>query len=195
MDIGMEMPWDGLSVCTIDPSAMGKDQRSPLFLSSQGAGFSCVLDLSNPIAVEWFHGKLRALQEKYDIDGFKFDAGDPYMYRGGDRSAQMQLPLDCTADYARFVSEYPFNELRAVWNMGGRPLVCRLQDKVHTWGKDKGLGARYLVIPMLEKGRKTRTVILPKGQWKESHGTQYTGGLPVELDFPLEKVYVFERMA
>lgn len=57
------------------------------------------------------------------------------------------------------------------------------------------LGSRYLVIPMLEKGQRTRTVILPKGQWKESDGTQYTGGIPVELDFPLEKVYVFERMA
>lgn len=32
VDIGMEMPWDGSSVCTIDPSTMGKDQRSPLYL-------------------------------------------------------------------------------------------------------------------------------------------------------------------
>lgn len=36
VDIGMEMPWDGSSVCTIDPSTMGRDQRSPLFLSSHG---------------------------------------------------------------------------------------------------------------------------------------------------------------
>ena len=36
VDIGMEMPWDRTSVCTIDPSTMGKDQRSPLFLSSLG---------------------------------------------------------------------------------------------------------------------------------------------------------------
>lgn len=57
------------------------------------------------------------------------------------------------------------------------------------------LGSRYLVVPMLEKGRKTRTVTLPKGQWKESDGTQYTGGKPLELEFPLEKVYVYERQA
>ena len=25
VDIGMEMPWDNASVCTIDPSTMGKD--------------------------------------------------------------------------------------------------------------------------------------------------------------------------
>lgn len=57
------------------------------------------------------------------------------------------------------------------------------------------LGSRYLVVPMLEKGRKSRTVTLPKGKWRESDGTLYIGGAPVELEFPLEKVYVFEKMA
>ena len=47
----------------------------------------------------------------------------------------------------------------------------------------------------MEKGSKTRIVILPSGQWKESDGTQYTRGISVELDFPLVKVYVFEKMA
>lgn len=36
VDMGMEMPLDGSSVCAIDPSTMGRDQRSPLFLSSLG---------------------------------------------------------------------------------------------------------------------------------------------------------------
>lgn len=301
-----------------DTDILLRDKNGEFVIREWWNGFSCVLDLSNPKATAWFHGKLKTLQEKYHIDGFKFDAGDPGMYRASDRSAKKQLPLDCTADYAEFASEYPFNELRAVWNMGGRPLVCRLQDKLHSWGNDKGLGAlipnmitqgllgyyygcpdmigggdyssftgdksldeelyirwleasllcpmvqfsiapwrilskehyrivkdlitfreryapyilelaenaarnhepilrhlayefpdqgyerelsmymlgsRYLVVPMLEKGRKTRTVTLPKGQWKESDGTQYTGGKPVELEFPLEKVYVFERQA
>ena len=301
-----------------DTDILLRDKEGKFVIREWWNGFSCVLDLSNLKAVDWFHGKLKSLQEKYDIDGFKFDAGDPYMYRATDCSAQKQLPLDCTADYAEFAAEYPFNELRAVWNMGGRPLVCRLQDKLHTWGEDRGLGAlipnmiaqgllgyyygcpdmvgggdyssftgdkrldeelyirwleasllcpmiqfsiapwrilskehyrivkdlitfrerytpyilelaknaarnhepilrslayefpdqgydrersmymlgsRYLVVPMLEKGKMTRTVILPKGQWKESNGTQYTGGMPVELEFPMEKLYVFEKMA
>lgn len=301
-----------------DTDILLRDEAGKFVIREWWNGFSCVLDLSNPKAVAWFHGKLKPLQEKYNIDGFKFDAGDPYMYRATDNSAIKQLPLDCTADYAKFAAEYPFNELRAVWNMGGRPLVCRLQDKIHSWGRDKGLGAlipnmiaqgllgyyygcpdmigggdyssftgdkcldeelyirwleasllcpmiqfsiapwrilsdehyrivkdliafreryapyilelaenaarnhepilrhlayefpgqgyereksmymlgsRYLVVPMLEKGGKSRTVILPRGQWLESDGTQYAGGIPVELEFPLEKVYVFERMA
>ena len=36
VDIGMDMPWDRSSVCTVDPSTMGRDQRSPLFLSNLG---------------------------------------------------------------------------------------------------------------------------------------------------------------
>ena len=56
------------------------------------------------------------------------------------------------------------------------------------------LGDRYLVVPLLEKGKNTRTVTLPKGCWKESDGKLYSGGEPVELHYPLEKVYVFERI-
>ena len=211
---------------------------------------------------------------------------------------------------------WPFNELRAVWNQGGRALVCRLQDKYHTWDTrglgavipnmiaqgllgyyygcpdmigggdyssftgDKALdeelyirwleasllcpmiqfsiapwrilsaenyrivkkliafrehytpyilelaenaaqnhepilrplayefpgqayereqsmymlGSRYLVVPVLEKGGRSRTVQLPKGQWRESNGSLYSGGVPVELDIPLDKVCVFERL-
>ena len=56
------------------------------------------------------------------------------------------------------------------------------------------LGSRYLVVPMLEKGKRTRTVKLPAGNWKENDGTRYIGGVEVTMDFPLEKLYVFEKM-
>ena len=56
------------------------------------------------------------------------------------------------------------------------------------------LGDRYLVVPLLEKGKNTRTVTLPEGCWKESDGKLYFGGESVELHYPLEKVYVFERI-
>ena len=56
------------------------------------------------------------------------------------------------------------------------------------------LGDTYLVVPILEKGKSTRTVTLPGGNWRESDGRPYTGGEPVTLHYPLDKVYVFERM-
>lgn len=294
-----------------------RDREGNFAIREWWNGFSCVLDLSNPRTVEWFHAQLRTVQEKYGVDGFKFDAGDPIMYRADDRHAAQRLPLDCTADFAEFASKYPFNELRAVWNMGGRPLVCRLHDKLHIWEKTRGLkalipnmiaqgllgyyygcpdmvgggdyssfigdhdldeelyirwlevsllcpmiqfsiapwrilspehykivkdligfrdryvpyilelannaaqnrepilrplayefpdqgyeeeqtmymlGSKYLVIPMLEKGASTRTVTLPAGQWLESDGTFYEGATTVTLEYPLDKLYVFEKV-
>lgn len=294
-----------------------RDEAGNFAIREWWNGFSCVLDLSSPAAVSWLRGRLNALMVKYGIDGFKFDAGDPSMYRVKDKTARKRMPLDCTADYAALASGYPFNELRAVWNMGGRPLVCRLQDKLHTWDRRKGLGAlipnmivqgllgyyygcpdmigggdyssftgrqiideelyirwleasllcpmiqfsiapwrilseenckivkkllalrerytpyiselaknaaenrepilrplcyefpnqgyeteqemyllgsRYLVVPMLEKGKTSKTVTLPKGRWRDSDGTYYTGGVMLELRFPLEKLYVFEKL-
>jgi len=35
--------------------------------------------------------------------------------------------------YARIGLNYPLNEFRACWKMGGQPLVQRLRDKNHTW--------------------------------------------------------------
>ena len=36
VDFGAQMPWTAESECTIDPTTMGSDQRSPLFLSNKG---------------------------------------------------------------------------------------------------------------------------------------------------------------
>lgn len=278
-------------------------------------GFSCVLDLSNPAAGDWLREKLVRLQNVYGIDGFKFDGGDSAMYRWDDRRASPRLPLECTEDYGKFASFWPFNELRAVWNQGGQPLVCRLQDKLHVWdarglkavipgmivqgllgyyygcpdmigggdyaslSDDAGLdeelyirwleasllcpmiqfslapwrilspgnfeivrklialrrrytphilaavenaarnhepvlrsleyeypgegyereqsmyllGGTCLLVPMLEKGGIERTVRLPRGEWRESDGTLYSGGSEVTLTYPLDKVYIFEK--
>lgn len=300
-----------------DTDYLVRDKTGEFAIRKWWNGFSCVLDLSNPKACEWLRAKLQYVQNQYGVDGFKFDAGDPCMYSGEDRTFIRQLPQDHTTDYNGFAARYAFNELRAVWNMGAEPLVCRLHDKFHSWDHDglnciipntvvQGLlgyyygcpdmigggnygsfiedgfaldeelyirwleasilcpmiqfsiapwrvlsgenfrivkkllafreqyapyilelarraaaehepivrplayefpgcgyerdnsmymlGDRYLVVPMLEKGKRCRTVTLPGGTWREHDGSVYTGGTPVALEFPLDKVYVFERM-
>ncbi len=112
-------------------------------------GYSCVLDLSNPKACQWLREKLQYVMDEYQVDGFKFDAGDPSMYDPQDRSFRRQLPLDHTADYSAFAAGYPFNELRAVWNMGAEPLVCRLHDKHHSW---KGNGLNRIIPNTILQG-------------------------------------------
>lgn len=293
-----------------------RDREGRFALREWWNGFSCVLDLSNPEAGAWLREKLVWLQEAYGIDGFKFDGGDPGMYRADDQRANPRMPLGCTADYGEFAAMWPFNELRAAWNQGGRALVCRLHDKLHAWDA-RGLGAvipgmiaqgllgyyygcpdmigggdyaslledsdldqelyirwleasllcpmiqfslapwrilspenfeivrkllalreRYtpyilaaaenaarnhepilrsleyefpgqgyereqsmyllgeshLLVPMLEKGGRERIVRLPRGQWRESDGALYSGGTEVRLTYPLDKVYIFEKL-
>jgi len=95
-------------------------------------GISAVLDLSKPEAEQWFKGELNRLQKDYGVDGFKFDAGDAEFYKTGvsygNVSANTQAEL-----FAKVGLDYPLNEYRATWKMGGEPLVQRLRDKGHNW--------------------------------------------------------------
>lgn len=98
-------------------------------------GSSACIDLTNPSAFNYLKEQLRQTQEKYGVDGFKFDAGD-VMYMC---SEDLQF-FDPTADaavYSRKWTEmglhFPYNEFRAAFGMGGQPLVQRLGDKPYSW--------------------------------------------------------------
>ncbi|MBN2485012.1 MAG: alpha-galactosidase [Bacteroidales bacterium] len=95
-------------------------------------GYSTVLDLSKPQAVSWFESRLNELQNEYGIDGFKFDAGDPEFYLDGIDSTGIN-PNYQTELFCRLGINYPLNEYRAAWRMGGQPLAQRLRDKGHNW--------------------------------------------------------------
>tara|TARA_R110002050_G_scaffold199819_1_gene334650 strand:- start:926 stop:2524 length:1599 start_codon:yes stop_codon:yes gene_type:complete len=97
-------------------------------------GASAVLDFTNPGAVAWFNSQLKGLQDKYGIDGYKFDAGDSYFYNQPLTSFDaLATPNDHTYSFQQFGLEYPLNEYRATWKMGGQPLAQRLHDKGHNW--------------------------------------------------------------
>ena len=76
-------------------------------------GLSAVLDLTNPDCAAWFEEKLRGLMEEYGVDGFKFDGGDPYMYRDDDRPFRPSSAWDQVRTYGLFGKRFAFNELRA----------------------------------------------------------------------------------
>ena len=102
-------------------------------------GYSAVPDLTDPAAVDWLRGELRALQD-LGVDGFKLDAGDLRDHRPEDRTRAMNGPVGQCEAWAGLAAEYAFNELRACWKMGGRPLAQRLHDKPCRWGAG-GLGS------------------------------------------------------
>jgi alpha-glucosidase len=115
-----------------------KDPREPAILRWWD-GFSAVTDLTNPHGRDWLQGQLRHLVEAYGVDGFKLDGGDAEHYAqaamlngavGFDRAA---TPNRHTEAWTRIGLDFPLNEYRACWKMGGQPLAQRLRDKEHTW--------------------------------------------------------------
>lgn len=56
------------------------------------------LDVTSPEAVQWFTDRLRSLQTRYGIDGFKFDAGEPCFLP---RDFKTKRPLAHPCEYTR----------------------------------------------------------------------------------------------
>jgi alpha-glucosidase len=101
-------------------------------------GRSALLDLTNPQAIGWLCAQLDRLRSDYQIDGFKFDGGDSSFYKGVVASKPAS-PNTQSELYGRIGLQYPLNEYRAMWKMGGQPLVERLRDKAHSWDDLKKL--------------------------------------------------------
>ncbi|RYU90284.1 glycoside hydrolase [Mucilaginibacter terrigena] len=96
-------------------------------------GYSSVLDFTNPGAMAWFRGRLDHMVSTYHLDGFKFDAGDADFYPANGLSFKKATPNEHSRLWGEIGLHYPLNEYRAMWKMGGEPLVQRLRDKKHNW--------------------------------------------------------------
>ena len=113
--------------------AAWNNTSKPLLISWWN-GYSACLDLSNPDAGKWLKEKLDFLQKQYGVDGYKLDAGDAQYYTSSNLiSFKTQTPNEHSYFWAEVGLQYPLNEYRAMWKMGGQPLVERLRDKRHTW--------------------------------------------------------------
>lgn len=110
-----------------------KDNMGNIAIRRWWNGLSAVLDLSNPETLDWFEQKLDWLMEKYSIDGFKFDGGDPNMYRDNDDNCGHIDALEQTLRYNTLGKKYAIHEFRAAWKGGGQSLIVRLSDKKHSW--------------------------------------------------------------
>ncbi len=116
-----------------EESRKWEDATKPLLIHWWN-GYSACLDLTNPGAKQWLKDKLQFLQNEYGVDGFKLDAGDPYFYNNKNLLSYKKVsPNDQCTEWAKVGLEFPLNEYRAMWKMGGEPLVERLADKDHTW--------------------------------------------------------------
>ena len=112
-----------------------KDENGAIRFVSWWNGYSAELDLTNPVDEEWFTAQTARLVKEYGVDGFKFDAGDSNYYGENDTTARKILPTGQTELWAKFGLKYPYNEFRACFGCAGLPLVQRLCDKGHAWGR------------------------------------------------------------
>lgn len=116
-------------------------------------GLSAVVDLTDPYGRQWFTGQLDRLKSEYGVDGFKFDGGDASYYapKAMLSAAKAHDPAVSanghSEAFARVGLDYPLNEYRATWKMGGQALAQRLRDKEHSWAD-----LRLLIPGILNQG-------------------------------------------
>ena len=96
-------------------------------------GRSAFVDFTHPLGAKWFARELKRLQDDYGVDGFKLDAGDMDEYPVPYETHEKASPSELCEAYARIGLEFPLNEYRACFKMGGQPLVQRLCYKDHSW--------------------------------------------------------------
>ena len=99
-------------------------------------GKSAYIDFTHPRGCAWFARELKRLCDGYGVDGFKFDSGD----YGGDMKPgdgfvthRPATGYGLSEAYAKIGLQFPLNEYRACYKMGGQPIVQRLCDKGHSW--------------------------------------------------------------
>lgn len=56
------------------------------------------------------------------------------------------------------------------------------------------LGNDILIAPVIEKGIRSRKVVLPKGTWKAEDGNTYKGGRTIEISVPLDRLPYFRKI-
>ncbi|NDW11403.1 glycoside hydrolase [Bacteroides sp. 214] len=126
-----------------------RDSKSGTALLKWWNGYSACYDFTNPEASAHFIALLKNMQREYGVDGFKFDAGDNGFYTSKTLESYKKdaISVDHTEAWARIGLEFPVNEYRACWQMGGEALVQRLGDKHYSWN-----AVRSLIPEMIAAG-------------------------------------------
>jgi alpha-glucosidase len=74
------------------------------------------------------------------------------------------------------------------------PMAMAFPDGGYEKVKDQFvLGNEIIVAPVLEKGARIRSVLLPPGRWKADDGKIYDGGKKIAVPAPLERLPYFTR--
>ncbi len=73
-----------------------------------------------------------------------------------------------------------------------QPMALAFPDAGYETIKDQFMvGDEILVAPVVEKGARSRSVVLPNGKWESDDGKIIKGGKTIEIKVPLERLPYF----
>lgn len=116
-----------------------KNPDNSVYIASWWNGYSAVLDVSNPKALDWLENQLSSLID-LGIVGFKFDAGDSAYFKNDNVNYGNCSPNEMSEHWAKFGAKFEYNEFRVTFNAGGLSIYQRLADKKHSW-KENGISS------------------------------------------------------
>jgi alpha-glucosidase len=76
-----------------------------------------------------------------------------------------------------------------------KPMALAYPESGYETIKDQFmLGNDILVAPVVEKGTRSRSVVLPKGKWIADDGKKYKGGKTIQIEVPLERLPYLKKV-
>ena len=124
--------------------ARAKDGNEPSLLKWWG-GTAGIIDITNPVACDWFRAQLLRLKNEIGVDGFKIDGGDAKYQPDIEKTAWLKnagpsgyvdLLLEVFEEVAPGMSES-----RTAWLSQKRNILWREGGKDSHWDVDNGLQA------------------------------------------------------
>lgn len=149
-------------------------------------GIGGILDVTNEDAVEWFVSRLREMQTEYQIDSFKFDAGE-MTYLPSSYSTRYRLgnPGYYTTLYVDMVSRLgDMIEVRCGFKSQRHSVFVRMGDKESTWGYENGF--KTLIPTVLTLGILGYPYVLPD----MIGGNGYGEDLGIDVVLPERELYI-----
>ncbi|KAM9392617.1 myogenesis-regulating glycosidase-like [Pholidichthys leucotaenia] len=147
-------------------------------------GIGGILDFTNPQAREWYSSRLSELKNRYDINSFKFDAGETsYLPRQFSTHVPLSDPSTFTRRYTEMAVPYSERaELRVGYQSQNISCFFRIIDRDSVWGYE--LGLKSIIPTVLTIGILGYQFVLPDmigGNAYPSHTAAWlngTSGLP-----------------
>ncbi|KAJ8301025.1 hypothetical protein KUTeg_022544 [Tegillarca granosa] len=155
-------------------------------LVSWWQGVGAIIDVTNMEAVDWYVSRLEKMKETYDIDSFKFDAGEmtylPSSYKTNrvleNSGLFTKLYVDAVSRLGNMI------EVRCGYNSQKYPVFVRMADKDSKWGYDNGL--RTLIPVALTMGILGYPFVLPD----MIGGNGYGEHLATDVVLPERELYI-----